>query len=558
MSFKPQPDRAYFLPLGGVGEIGCNCYLYGWQGQWLMVDCGLNFAPKNMPGIDLILPDVSFAAKLGNKLAGILITHGHEDHIGAIEYVWPQLQCPVYAVGFAYDLLRHKLTEAGLIKDVELIKLPAGGKAEEIKNIGPFEIELVSVTHSIPDAQSVVIRTDQGTLVHTGDWKLDSVPLIGPKTDAERFKALGKEGILAVVGDSTNADRPGASGSEKRVRDTLKALIKDLPNAVAVTCFSSNVARLSSVLLAAKESGRDVCLVGRSLKRNVEIALAAGYLKDIPNLVPEEDSGHVPRDRILYVCTGCQGEPRAAMRQIAGGNHRHVALEDGDTVIFSAMKIPGNELEIDNMQNLLALRGITVIDAHHPGIHVSGHPCQDELRNMYEWLQPEMLIPMHGEAHHLKEHANLARSVGIEQVVDCQNGSIVEFHGGHAKVVGAIALKEVGLEEERHMDINGKALQQRKKISYAGAGVATILMKDGQFLRDITVTLFGLTDTADQEAVLHNESIEAIRAALGGLPKDKLREPAVIREKARVAFRRTLKALTGKKPVVDVQLIELS
>ncbi|MEX0758549.1 MAG: ribonuclease J, partial [Tistlia sp.] len=395
-----------FVPLGGTGEIGMNLNLYGHAGKWLMVDCGVAFGEHDLPGIEVVMPDPDFILERRDDLVGILLTHAHEDHLGALPYIWPELECPVYATPFTAALLRRKLRDDGVALPAELIEVPLSGRLK----IGPFEIELVTLTHSIPEPNAVLLHTACGTVFHTGDWKLDDDPLIGETYDAARLQKLAGEDILAMICDSTNALVPGSAGSEGSVREALDRTLGGLSGRIAVACFASNVARLETIITLAVAHGRKVALVGRSMHRIVAAAREAGYLKDLPAVIDAREIGHLPRDRVLLLCTGSQGEPRAALWRIANGDHPDVVLEEGDTVLFSSRVIPGNEKAIFALYNALSRRGVKVLsDREAEGIHVSGHPCRDELTQMYQWVRPRIAIPVHGESRHMAAQAELAR-----------------------------------------------------------------------------------------------------------------------------------------------------
>ncbi|HEY3145360.1 MAG TPA: ribonuclease J, partial [Dongiaceae bacterium] len=383
-AFSPKSDELLFLALGGAGEIGMNLNLYGHAGKWLMVDLGVTFGDESTPGIDIIMPDISFIKERVGDLVGLVLTHAHEDHIGAVPYLWPQLRCPLYATPFTASVLRRKLEEAGLAKEAPITLIPMSGKV----TLAPFEVELITLTHSIPEPNAVVVRTPLGAVLHTGDWKLDPTPLVGDATDEAALRKLGDGGVLAMVCDSTNVFVEGASGSESDVRDSLRDLIGRLHNRVAVGCFASNVARLETITRVAMEHGRQVALVGRSLWRMVAAAQENGYLTGLPEFVQEHDVGYFPRNKILMICTGSQGEPRSALARIARKEHPHVAFEAGDAVVFSSRTIPGNEKSIAHLQNELTRQDVQVITDREEDIHVSGHPARDELIEMYQMIRP--------------------------------------------------------------------------------------------------------------------------------------------------------------------------
>ena len=372
---RPGPDDLWFLPLGGSGEIGMNLNLYGHAGKWLMVDLGISFGDETMPGVDVIMPDPAFIAERREDLVGLVITHAHEDHLGAVQHLWPELRCPVYATPFTASVLRAKLFEKSLVGRVEIIEVPLSGRF----TAGPFDVELVRVTHSVPEPSALILRTPLGAVLHTGDWKLDPSPVTGEPTDEAALIRLGDEGALAMVCDSTNATVPGTSGSEAAVRESLIELFGKFENRIAISCFATNVARLDSIAAAAAANDRNVALVGRSLWRINEAARANGYLKDAAPFLSEHDAGFLPREKTVLICTGSQGEPRSALSRIAADDHPEIVLERGDTVIFSSREIPGNERAIGRVQNMLIGQGVEVITADDAFVHVSGHPAQDEL-----------------------------------------------------------------------------------------------------------------------------------------------------------------------------------
>jgi ribonuclease J len=467
---RNRSDELVFLPLGGAGEIGMNLTLYGYGGEWLMVDCGVTFADDSMPGLDVIMPDPDFIAGRSDRLAGLVVTHGHEDHIGAIPYLWKRFRCPIYATPFARALLYEKLVEAGLQNEIAITEVPLSGKF----TVGPFEIELITLTHSIPEPNAVVIRTPLGTILHTGDWKLDPEPLVGATSDEAALRRLGDEGVLAMVCDSTNALRPGHSGSELAVRDSLIDLVGRYDQRVAVACFASNVARLESIAAAAVAHDRHVALVGRSLWRIYKAARDTGYLQNTPPFLSEDEAGYLPRDKALLICTGSQGEPRAALSRIAQGDHPHITLDEGDTVIFSSRIIPGNERSIGRLQNQLAKRGVEIVTEHDHFVHVSGHPAQDELTQMYQMVRPRIAVPVHGEARHLIAHAQLARDCQVPETVIAQNGAMVRLAPGPATVIDNVAVGRLVADGKQLRPLGSMALKSRQRMGFNGTAVATV------------------------------------------------------------------------------------
>jgi ribonuclease J len=547
------PNELVFLALGGVGEIGMNMTLYGYGGVWLMVDCGVTFGDDSMPGIEVVMPDPSFIVERRDHLAGIVVTHAHEDHIGAIPHLWKRFGCAVYATPFTAALLREKLIEAGLSGELEITEIAMSGTF----SVGPFEIELVTLTHSIPEPNAVILRTPLGAVVHTGDWKLDPDPLVGPTADEDALRRLGGEGVLALVCDSTNALKPGESGSESEVRQALIELVGKYDQRVAVACFASNVARLESIALAGAAHDRNVALVGRSLWRIDKAARETGYLHDIPAFLAEEDVGYLPRDKSLLICTGSQGEPRSALARIAQGDHPHVSLEEGDVVIFSSRIIPGNEKAINRLQNQLARRGIIIVTEEDHFVHVSGHPARAELVRMYQMVRPRIALPVHGESRHLIAHAELARECQVPEAIVARNGEMVRLAPGPAAMIGEVPVGRLGLDGKRLRVIGSDALRDRQRMVFNGSAMATIVLDSrGKLLKVPTVTIRGLTDEAESEETLA-ELGEDLGRVIADLPAEQRRNDDSVRETARIAIRRSLNAVYGKKPVTDIHIVRL-
>src|SRR5436190_2496247 len=428
---SPHSKDLVLLPLGGTGEIGMNCYCYGAGSnddrEWLMVDLGVKFGEDSDPGVDVVLPDVSFIAKNRKKLAGLVLTHGHEDHIGAVPWLWPQLKCPVYCTPFAAALLNNKLKEHGLDEDVKVHIIPLGGKFK----VGSFDLEFVNVTHSIPEPCALLIKTSHGTVFHSGDWKIDRTPTFGAGMDEKRLAEIGNEGVDALVCDSTNVLREGFSPSESDVAATIADIVKHAKGRVAITTFASHVERVASAVRAARANGREVVLAGRAMRNTIEAARACGYLRDAGEFLDEESFGYLPVNKIMLLCTGSQGEPRAAIARIGEDQHPNVALEKGDLVIFSSRTIPGNEKEVSLVHNNLAKLDVDVITTDEALVHPSGHPRQGGLKTMYEWLKPKAVIPMHGEARHLRAHAKFAKACGVPQALVPLDGHMMRLCPGN-------------------------------------------------------------------------------------------------------------------------------
>ncbi|HEX3486397.1 MAG TPA: ribonuclease J [Micropepsaceae bacterium] len=538
-----------FLPLGGAGEIGMNLNCYGYgppeQRKWIVVDCGVLFGREtSTPGVDLMMPDIRFLEELREDVLGLVLTHGHEDHLGAVAYLWPKLRCPVYATPFTARLLRDKLEEAGLEERVRVRVVPLSGAL----TLGPFALEFISITHSIPEPNALAIRTGLGTVVHTGDWKIDPDPLLGEVTNDAALRRLGDEGVLAMVCDSTNALVPGESGSEGEVRRSLIRLIGSLKGRVAVTAFASNVARLQSVAEAAEAAGRELVLVGRSMHRMVNCARDTGYLKNFPRIVAEDEAYLLPADNVLYLCTGSQGEPRAALARIASDNHSNVSLGEGDTVIFSSRIIPGNELAIFELQNQLAAKGISVLTERDHFVHVSGHPARDELAAMYSWVKPRIAVPVHGELRHMSEHARLAESFQVPQAVVALNGQMVRLAPGHAEIIDETPAGRLHMDGKVLVHEDEGFAKARRSLGYAGfIGVTLVLDRKGRVAADPVLHLEGIPDA------VHEPVRDAVMRAANG----KRGRNNDLAEEVRLAARRAANESWGKKPVVRVQTIEL-
>ncbi len=544
-------EDLFLVPLGGTGEIGMNLNLYGHKGAWLMVDLGITFADARMPGVDVLMPDPAFIEERREDLAGLILTHAHEDHIGAVPYLWPQLRCPLYATKFTAALLRRKLAEVGLLDEVELIEVPLSGTF----SVGPFEIELITLTHSIPEPNAVVIRTAAGTVLHTGDWKFDPDPLVGDNYDEQRLKDLADENILAMVGDSTNAMVLGEAGSESEVRKNLTELIGGLKNRVAVACFASNVARLETVISVAEATGRRVCLLGRSMHRIVECARECGYLTDHQPFVSEEELDYLPRESVLLLCTGSQGEPRAALWRIARGEFKDVALESGDTVVFSSRVIPGNEISIFDLQNALVERGIEVVNDHNHDIHVSGHPGRDELVQMYQWVRPKIAVPVHGEARHLAAHAEIAKECQVPHQIVSHNGAVIRLAPGDARIIDEVPSGRLAYDGRRLLPQDSPVIKGRQKMTFNGVVAITLVLDErGALDGDPEISTIGLFEPSKDEEDLAAVEL-AISDAVQRLGKRGRKDDSAVEDAAGQAARRCINRLLGKKPMTMVHVI---
>ncbi len=545
-------DGLVYLPIGGAGEIGMNMYAYGCQGKWIVVECGITFGNETTPGIDVITANPAFLEELGDDLLAIVLTHAHEDHQGAVAYLWPRLRCPVYATGFTAGIVRARLTEAGLIGAVPLKELQLKGAIE----LGPFRLRLITVTHSIPEPNALAIDTPHGRILHTGDWKLDPDPLIGATADEAALRKLGDRGVLAMVCDSTNVFVPGDSGSEADVREALTEVVGRFQHRVAVACFASNVARIESIAKAAAANGRDVALVGRSLWRVTEIARGCGYLADTPPFLTEHDVGFLPRDKLLFICTGSQGERGSALARISENDHANVVLEEGDAVLFSSRNIPGNERGIYAMQDRLARIGVKIVTGRDAPIHVSGHPARDELARLYDWVRPAISVPMHGEHRHLMEHAAYARALGVADARIVTNGTALRLAPGTPEMVGQVPVGRLGLDGKRLVALDDGLMTQRRRLNFSGLAFVSLgLDEDGGLLGAPRVTLRGLASEEEEQVLVEQIEAEVARVAASAARRQRGTEETA--EQMRRAVRRVCGRLIGKKPVTEVHVFRL-
>ncbi len=554
MSHSLHDDALYFLPLGGSGEIGMNLNLYYTEGKWLMVDCGISFADSYLPGIDIIMPNSNYIEQRRERLAGLIITHAHEDHVGALAHLWPRLRCPVYATPFTMILIRLKLAEAGLLDEVPLIEVPLEGRAE----VGPFAVDFLSLTHSIPEPNAVKITIKAGTIFHSGDWKLDPEPLVGEQTNADKMRAVGDQGVLALVCDSTNIFNETASGSEGRVRDNITQMLSSKTGKVFCATFSSNVARVDTLAQAARHNGREVCLIGRSLKRNVAAAIEAGYLTDFPKPVGESDAAFLPNENILYICTGCQGEARAALMRIVQGNSRDVTISRGDTVIFSSKIIPGNEIPIGRLHNSLVDLGVEVITEKDAFVHVSGHPGQAELAQMYDWIRPEILVPVHGEIRHMERQAEFGRRHGIPATIVPRNGTLIRLAPGPAEIVDHVDVGRFAVDGRFIIPAGDDAIVTRRRVLYNGALVISLVVDQaGAFLAPPQITNLGNPeDESDRfEEVVLEAVFRAADKLTGRQRADKNKLAEAVRAQTRKAAKNHSRKETG--PVTRVTVTQI-
>jgi ribonuclease J len=552
-----RPDELVFAPLGGVGEIGMNLSIYGLgnrhQRAWLAIDLGVSFGDEeHLPGIDLIMPDISFLEKERKNLMGLVLTHAHEDHFGAIIDLWPKLQCPIYATKFSAALFEAKCAAERNAPKIPVTVVQSGGRVD----IGPFNVEFIPVAHSIPESHALAIHTEAGTVLHTGDWKIDPTPIIGPPTDERRLRQLGEEGVLALIGDSTNAVREGRSPSEAEVAKTIIELVKEAKGRVAVTTFASNVARIKAVADAARVADREVVVVGRAMDRVVQVARETGYLDGVQNFRSTDVYGHFPADKVLALCTGSQGEPRAALARIANDDHPEITLNRGDSVIFSSRTIPGNEKAVGSIINNLVLQGVEVITDRDHLVHVSGHPRRDELRDLIAWTKPQLLIPVHGEALHLHEHAKLARAAGVPRVLVCRNGDLVKLGPGDPGIVGEVPSGRLYKDGTILEDSKSRAVVERRRMAFSGcAFVAIAMTEQGELADDPEVDLVGIPDKNKAGEAFGDIVFDAIVSTVEGLPRARRRDPDALAESVRRAVRAVINEHWGKRPPCLVHVL---
>ena len=545
-------DELVFCPLGGVGEIGMNFALYGFgprhARKWIVVDVGVTFPDPFLPGVDLVLPDTRFVESQLDNVVGIIITHAHEDHYGALLELWPRLKKPVWMTPFTAGLLAAKRQMDGG-PEIPINVFQPGDRFE----IGPFDIESIAVTHSIPEPVSLAIRTPVGLVIHTGDWKLDPAPTMGPVTNGDRFRELGDEGVAALVCDSTNALREGESPSEEAVGEGLKGVIMAAPGRVAVTTFSSNVGRIRSIAEAARDSGRQVLVLGSSLKRVINVATELGYLEGLPEFVEEEDYGYIPRENLVILCTGSQGEPRAALAKLSRDEMRNVALSPGDTVVYSSRVIPGNEKAILETKNRLIEQGIKIIEDTDALVHVSGHPRRNELRQMYKWTRPRILVPVHGEAAHLVAHGALGAASGISEIAQVRNGDMIRLAPGAAEIVDQVPVGRIYKDGRLVGSEEDMGVRDRRKLSYVGHVAVNVVLDDKyEIAGDPDLVAIGVAKEDARGEALEDIMLDAAIGAIESIPRVRRKDLNLVAEAVRRAVRSAANDVWGKKPITTV------
>ncbi len=551
-------EEFIFCPLGGSGEIGMNMNLFAYGKQenrkWIIVDIGVTFADDTIPGVDLIYPDPGFIVDKKNDLLGLILTHAHEDHIGAIAHIWPKLMCDIYATPFTSVLIKEKFKEKKIDLGNKLKIVELNGKVR----LGPFKIEFVTLTHSILEPNGLSITTDSGTVLHTGDWKIDPNPLIGDKINEKRLKTIGDEGILAMICDSTNVFSPGRAGSESDVRDNLLKIMQNRTKRIIVTSFASNVARMESIFYCAEKTERKISLVGRSMHRIYKAARQCGYLKDLLEPIDPRDAKKIDRKKILYLCTGSQGEPNGAMKRISNYTHPDVIIESGDTVIFSSKIIPGNEKKLSKLHNLLVKNGIDVVSEENEFVHVSGHPNRDDLKDMYKWVKPKSIIPVHGEHRHMIEHINFAKEMQVPYPVQVENGDIVQLYPGEKpQVVDRAPVGKMLVDGKISVGEDSQSIKERVNISFNGFLEITILIDSaGALAKKPIISHKGIPTNGESSDFIFDLE-DKIRSVCKTFSLKNSRQEQNLIETLRIDCRKTVKDKTGKRPYTNVNLIRI-
>jgi ribonuclease J len=554
---KPASGELVFMALGGIGEIGMNCYLYGLgppdARQWLMVDLGITFPEgENDPGIDVILPDLRFIEEERGALAGLVLTHAHEDHLGAVIELWPRLKVPIYATPFTAAMLKSKVTDYGGKLQLPIKEVPLDGRF----NVGPFDLELISVAHSIPESSAIAIRTPLGVALHTGDWKIEASPVMGPATDPSRLIALGADGVTAMICDSTNALREGRSPSEMDVARSLARLIAGAKRRVAVTIFASNVARIKAVADAAKSAGRQVVVAGRALHRIIGVAMETGYLPANFKYHDQQHFSYLEPDEVVLLCTGSQGEQRAAMARIAEDQHPDVRLDNDDLVIFSSRTIPGNERTVGRIQNRLVDLGCDIVTDGDALVHVTGHPRREELKEMYGWVKPRIAIPMHGEARHLSEHAKLARAAGVKEVLDVRNGDMVRLAPGPAEIVDEAPVGRLFRDGQLLVPSEDGPVRERRSLAFAGIVIVALARSSRGEIAEAEIALDGVPAVDAGGRKMVDIVREAVEGTIASIPRERRRDGELVREAVRRAVRSAVERAWGKRPIAKVLLTQ--
>lgn len=548
-------DALSFIPLGGCGDFGCNMSVYHCDGKFLVIDCGLGFPDERFPGVDTLLPDPSFLAQNNKDIVGMFITHAHEDHIGAVAALWPQLNCPIYATPLTAELLMHKLNEWNIAKRATVHVVPQEGTF----SLGPFQLELINAAHSMPETSMVLIKTPHGNVLHTADWRLDDSPVEGATTNVERLQALSKENILAVIGDSTNATVEKAYPSESAIEQALVNLFRQAPSRVIVTSFSSHVSRIHNVAKAASKTGRFMALAGRSALRMNEAARKWGYLKDITPFLSDKEIATTSREKVVIFATGSQGEMGSALERLALDDHSTLSLEPGDLVIFSARTIPGNEKSVERVKNALLRRGIQLVTADQEFVHVSGHGTASEMRQLYAWVKPKAVLPVHGYEENLAAHCDLAEELQIKSVIP-RNGDVIAIRESGIEKTGQVQAGLLAVDGTRVVPIRDSlAIKERHRVANEGNIVVTVVIDDeGYLLHDPVFSITGLNTDEGDMVEMEDMLIDDIDNAVNSASQEIRANPEAVRELVRLAIRRRIKEELGKRPLLNVHLIQLA
>ncbi len=550
-------EELLFCPLGGSGEIGMNMNLYAYgkedNQKWIIVDLGVTFADDSIPGIDLIMPDPGFIIDKKDDLLGIVLTHAHEDHIGAVAHIWPELKCKLFATPFTAALITEKFKEKKIDISSYLKIVPLNSKIK----LGNFEIDFVTLTHSILEPNGLSIKTPLGTILHTGDWKIDPNPLIGNKIDEEKLKKIGDEGVSAMICDSTNIFSPGRAGSESDVRDSLLRIMELKTKRILVTSFASNVARMESIFYCAKKTGRAICLVGRSMHRIFKAAKKCGYLKGLIDPIEPRDAKKVAKNKILYLATGSQGEPMGAMNRIVNGSHPEVFLEEGDCVIFSSKIIPGNEKKLYSLQNQIVRNNIEIISEENAFVHVSGHPNRDDLKDMYKWVKPKSVIPVHGEHRHMQEHVNFAEEMQVPKTLLIENGDIIKLLPGDSpKIVDKAPSGRVYLDGSINVETDAQSIKDRKNLSINGYLEITLLVSNNGKIKKPIISFRGIPEKENTEHFIFDMEDEILNICRTFSLDNKNQQKNLI-ETIKQNCRRIVREKTGKKPFTNINIARI-
>ncbi len=551
------PKQLHFIPLGGSEQFGVNFNTYAYDGKWLAIDCGIGFAGAYFPGIDIFLPDPSFLEERRDDLVGLIVTHAHEDHIGAVPHLWPRLRCPIYCTAFTAAVMRRKFEEAPDCKKAEINIVKAG----DVIDLAPFKAQFVHMAHSIPDNCSLILETPAGRVVHSGDWNLDPTPVIGAPTDFKTLQEAGKKGVMAYIGDSTNSEVIGRAGSEKDVEKGLESVFRACKGRIAVTLFASNIGRMRSIAKAAESCGRSVAVVGRSLHTMSRAGRECGFLEDVASFLSEEEINTLPNEQQIIMLTGSQGEARAALAKVARGDHPSITLNKGDTVVFSSRAIPGNEVEINYVKNNLSAGGVNIItprDTEHC-IHVSGHPCKDEVADMYQWTKPKLVVPVHGERTHLEAQAVIARACQIEHVLVPSNGSVIRLGPDTPEIIDHVETGLLAVDPKRILSSHHKSIAERRKLQFTGVIHITLALDDrGDLLSDPQISIIGLLDPDNPgEERIEKNCLNEIEDILADIERGDLSNDHMIQEEIRIGVRRFMYALLGIKPKTTVHVMRV-